>query len=93
MQLGKQVSGDNVPMIYFWMMLCLLVSVAVATLMYRVVEAPSLSLAASFSQRQFASPATASTLSVQPAIQLQQRDALASDKSPSDHRVEAYWES
>ena len=93
MQLGKQVSGDNVPMIYFWMLLCLLVSVAVATLMHRIVEAPSLSLAASFSQRQFASPATASTLSVQPAIQLQQRDALTNDKFPSDHRVEAYWES
>lgn len=90
MHFGKQWSGDNVPMIYVWMAVSLVASVAAASLMYRLVEAPSLALASEFSKRQSVAESVVPAAPVQAAVHLKQRDSLVNDRA--SQRVEAYWE-
>ena len=69
MHFGKQLSGDNVPMIYVWMTVSLFASIAVGAVLYRVVEAPSIALASSFSKRV---PRSASPEFAQPEVTQQE---------------------
>lgn len=52
MHFGKHYTGDNVIMIYVWMAVSLVASIAAGDLLFRLVEAPSLALAQRYGNRQ-----------------------------------------
>ncbi len=51
MQLGKHCTGNDVTMIYVWMTVSLVASIAAADILFRLVEAPSMAFAQSFGNR------------------------------------------
>jgi len=88
MHFGKQLSGDDVAMIYVWMAVSLFASIAAAAVLYRAVEAPSIAMASSFSKRKPCSTVAKPELTVQPA-------ALFADLNPrpAEEHVEAHRQS
>ena len=51
MHFGKLYTGNDVTMIYVWMTVSLIASVAAATMLFWLIEAPSMALAQSFGSR------------------------------------------
>ncbi len=51
MHLGKRYTGNDLTMIFAWMLMSIVASIAAAEALYRLVEAPSLALAQAFGRR------------------------------------------
>jgi len=84
MHIGKQYTGNNVSMIYVWMTISLVASVAAAAILFRLVEAPSMALAQSFGSRQptRAIPLSKSSIHEDPVLVDKESVQLAKQHEP-----------